>query len=659
MSNRLPVACLLVLGIVSTPLGAQEPDSVPARPDTVFSVEPLVVTATRLAGSGARLGLTVTSRVLRTSDSPYVMEALRTMPGAFVDEAAGPGGPTIVRLRGGEEVFTQILVDGVQINQNGGYFDFQGLALSNLGAMEVARGPQSAVYGSSAVSGVVGFLTPRGESGDPDVRLRAEVGTAAEDGGAWRGEASVRGGSDRFRYSLGAGSAFTRGVFALPHDTRTRDGSVRADWAPAAGWEATLTGRRVEMSSKLPVRDAGATRVPLDPNARNDRDRTVGSLTLRYSPSSAWSHYARASRYAEAFVYEDQADGVAVPPDGGFFVFDANFRFTSDLVRRGLEVGGSYTAERVRAAYGVLTEEESLEDHITGDFGGDPLLLDRSSVAGFGEVALSPVPSVTLGAGLRVERYEGLDAVATPRASVAWAPAGGGVSLRAAVGRAYKAPNLQQQYVDNPFIVANPALKAETSTSWEVGVDLARPERRWNLGLTAFRQTFDDLIRTVALEGDTRQINRNLGSALATGLEWQASVRVAGPWWISVDGAVLSTEVVDAAGLSSSEYPEGESLPFRPSLTGNLTVAYKAEGGFDVAMRARAVGGQTVLSERFSGRRVDLPGYVLLGLTAAYPIGPDMSVYSRLENFLDRTYQTAFDRPGMPAAGVIGVEMRF
>jgi outer membrane cobalamin receptor len=603
--------------------------------------------------------MTLTSSPVRPWDAPYAAELLRTTPGAFIDEAAGPGGPTIVRLRGGEEVFTQVLVDGVQVNQNGGFFDFQGLSLSNLASVDVARGPQSAVYGSSAVSGVVNFLTPRGEVGRPEVRLRAEGGTAAENGGSWRTEATLRGGSERLRYSVGAGGAFSRGVFALPHDTRTRDGALRLDWAAGSGVEVTLTGRRVEASSKQPVRDPGATRVPLDPNARSDRDRDVGSVTVRYAPGTAWSHYVRASRYKEAFVYEDEADGVSAPPGADFFVFDASYRFTSDLVRRNVEAGGSYAGAGLRAAYGAVVEEEALEDRITGDFGGDPVLLNRSSVAGFAEVAWSLITELTVGAGLRVERYEGLGAEATPRASVVWTPGVSGLSLRGAVGRAYKAPNLQQQYIDNPFIVANANLRAETSTSWEGGIDLAPRGRDWSMGLTAFRQGFDDLIRTVALEGDTRQINRNLGRARATGVEWQARARLSGPLWISTEGLVLRTEIIDAVGLSGSEYPEGEALPFRPSAAGHLSLTYEPSAGTEVTLSARGVGAQTVLSERFSGARVEIPGYVLMGLSAGQDVRPGVRVFLRLVNALDREYQTAFDRPGGPATGTVGMAIRF
>ena len=143
------------------------------------------------------------------------------------------------------------------------------------------------------------------------------------------------------------------------------------------------------------------------------------------------------------------------------------------------------------------------------------------------------------------------------------------------------------------------------------------------------------------------------------GMEWHAGTRITGPWRLSTQGAFLRTRIVDAVGLSASEYPEGEALPFRPSATGVVALSYQPESGPDVTVSARGVGAQTVLSERFSGARVELPGYVLLGITAGHEVRPGARVYVRLDNTLDRSYLTAFDRPGAPATGSIGMLLRF
>lgn len=657
------VAAALVLAPPAALAGVQVDTT--AAADTVFAVEPLVVTASRLPRGAGAPGLAVRTMALSTSGSAWAADQISGLAGAFLDAAAGPGGPTIVRLRGGEEVFTQILFDGVPVNQNGGFFDFMGLALSNLDRVDVARGPQSAVHGSSAVSGVVQFHTPRGPVGGPRWSLRAEGGDAVEAGGEWRTSAAVGGGTERFRYSAGLGAAFRRGIYVLPHDTRTRDASLRLDWAPAPRWEAILVGRRVDVASQLPVRDPGATRVPLDPNARSDRDRTVGSLTVRHTPSAAWSVYARAHRYREDFLYVDERDGVTAPPDAGFFVFDADLQFRDDLHRAGVETGASLEVGSLRATAGVSLEREELDETIEGDFASPPLFLERSSVAGFGEAAWRFHPRATVGVGLRVESYEELEAEVSPRASVA-VEASDGVTFRAVMGRAFKAPNLQQQYVDNPFIVANPDLRPERSTSVEAGVDVEPTSAAVRLGLTVFRQTYEDLIRTVGQEGDSRQINRNLGAARAVGVEWNAAARLGGPVWLETEGAWVRTEIQDNTGLAPGEFPRGEALPGRPSVVAGLALAFRgagvtgaAERGTRARLSARRVGAQTVLTERFSGARVRLGGYTLVGLDASTEVAPGARLFVRLENLFDTRYATAFDRPGLPATGSVGIDLRF
>jgi outer membrane cobalamin receptor len=66
-----------------------------------------------------------------------------------------------------------------------------------------------------------------------------------------------------------------------------------------------------------------------------------------------------------------------------------------------------------------------------------------------------------------------------------------------------------------------------------------------------------------------------------------------------------------------------------------------------------------VLSERFSGRRVELPSYVLVGFTAEREVRAGITTYMRVENLLGRDYETAFDRPGIPAMGSLGLAVRF
>ncbi|NIP58418.1 MAG: TonB-dependent receptor, partial [Gemmatimonadetes bacterium] len=73
-----------------------------------------------------------------------------------------------------------------------------------------------------------------------------------------------------------------------------------------------------------------------------------------------------------------------------------------------------------------------------------------------------------------------------------------------------------------------------------------------------------------------------------------------------------------------------------------------------VRLRASRIGSQTVLTERFSGQRVEVDGYTLLDLYGSYRVREGVSLYGRIENLLDAEYLTGFDRPGIPLMGAVG-----
>lgn len=671
---RSPIAILFVLSTAGALVGprsatGQVPDSTVAG-DTLaeapIRLAPVTVTAARVPVRTDRVGFALSviePELLEPGRRLYAVDALRDLPAAFVDEANGPGGPTIVRLRGGEEVFTQIMVDGIKINQNGGFFDFQGLALNNVGRVEVARGPQSALYGSSAVSGVVNILTPRGQAGPTRLTLAAEGATAAGDGGSYRVGGTASGGNERATFSGGLGTAFNRGIYEVPNDTRTYDASLRADVTPSAAFDLTGTVRVAMIESGLPVRDPGVTRVPLDPNARTERDRLVTTVQGRYAHPSGLTHQIRGSAYRELFVYDDQRDDVAGTTEFEGFVFDADFRLEDVLWRATVEYLGTYAVRprgpgtRVSLSYGSQWEREDLHDQTSGEFGDGQQRFARDAVSGFAEVLVEGSTGFGVTAGARIEKYEGLDAELVPRASAAWSLVPGRLTVKAAAGRAFKAPNLQEQFLDNPFIRSNPDLAAETSTSWEVGGEVRSEGGGTRLQITYFQQDFDNLIRSVALEGTNQQINRNLGKSEARGMEWSARFRLDPQVLLGTDGSWASTEVVDNSGLSAEGFPEGEELPFRPDWVWNAFIEVEPTSGLVVEARGSRVGSQTVLTERFSGDRVEIDPYVLVELAGRYRVSPTWQLRARIQNLLDTSYETGFDRPGFPFTASVGVRV--
>jgi vitamin B12 transporter len=650
-------------------LAAQQTDSLPVSPQdtsaTVTRLEPVFVTGTAVPMSAQRLGLalSVVSASQLTARRPlFAADALRNAPGTFIDEAVGPGGPTIVRLRGGEEVFTQILMDGVQINQNGGFFDLQGFPLTNVEKIEIVRGPQSVLYGSTAVSGAVQFITRRGAVGRPRIEAGVEAGLAETNGGSARSTVTARGGSPNLLYSAGVGVTYNRGIHALAHDTWTRDASARIDARLHDKWDLMAATRYIGVESNLPVRDPGATRVPLDPNARDARDRIVSSVELTYRATNRWTHLLRAGVYREDFEFVDEFDDVASTGQYEFSIFDANFALDSRLWRTTADYLGSVqispnSQTDLQIAYGARVEKEDLLDVTSGDFGGGTLDLDRTSTSAFTEVRADLSQRVQLMAGLRLEKSEDLGTELTPRASVLVAIVPSRFSLRGSVGRAYKAPNLQQQYLDNPFIVSNPNLEPETSWSWDVGARMQLGDGQVDLEMAFFRQHFSDLIQLSPVAGDTRLSYTNLSSSRVQGIEGRARYLASTRLLVGIDGAWLDPKITDNAGQAPSAFPTDSVLPFRPGFTGSAFAEWRPTARLSATFVARIVGPQVVLSERFSGERADTDTYALVSAIGRLRAAPWLELSLRTENLLDSTYATAFDQPGISRTWFLGMRV--
>ena len=661
----LGVSALLLIDAQS--LAGQQRDST-ARPDTTFKrptrIDPIVVTASLNPAPLGSAGIqaTVISTANPATTGHQLSDALRLVPGSFIDLAAGPGGPALVRLRGGEEVFTQLLADGVKINDNGGFFDMQGIEIGTVERIEIVPGPQSALYGSSAMSGVVQLLSAAGIPGVPTYRATIEGGRSEMRGKNYRGSARVSGGSGRVGYSLGGEYGYDRGIYAIPHDVRSIGGLARIDAAVTSSSSVTGIVRYFGVDANLPVRDAGVTRVPLDPDAMNTRDRWITSLQATTTQGRT-SHRLRASRFDRTFVYDDKRNDVAPPGAFPFFVFDATFRLKSRLHRTTLDYTGTTrlpdagSVSGLAISYGAVLERESLRDRTSGEFGDGDQKVSQRNGAGFVELQARPFPRLSILAGARAEKFEKVDPEIVPRGSMSFDVIPGQFALRASAGRAYKAPNLQDVFINNPFIESNPSLGAETSVSWEVGADASVLSRMITGSVTYFRQRYDNLIRNVPLEGTTRSINRNLGRSRAQGVEATLGIQPRNGWELGGQGGWTGTEIIDNIGLSSDLYPEGEELPFRPTYTAAAFVRAPVFGKGTITARGVGIGKQVVLTERFSGNRVTLPGYGLLSLIGEAAVTSRVIGYVRLDNVFDRKYLTAFDRPAQRRAVTLGVTL--
>src|SRR5438132_9008516 len=125
-------------------------------------------------------------------------EALRFLPGAVVNTQGQRGGLASLFVRGGDSRYNKFIIDGVSINDPGGTFDFGVVPLTEADRLEFARGAQSTLYGSDAMTSVVQVWTRTGSTPVPEPRFGADGGTFD----TANGYISLAGARGRFDYNL-------------------------------------------------------------------------------------------------------------------------------------------------------------------------------------------------------------------------------------------------------------------------------------------------------------------------------------------------------------------------------------------------------------------------------------------------------------------------
>ena len=200
---RIRLLCCLVFAAATT-LSAQDAVRSTSSPnENITEAERVVVSATRtdipLDQSPASVSV-IDAQDFENKQTERVADALRQVPGLSVVQTGTAGQLTSVFTRGLRSEHTQILLDGVPINQGlQGAFNFADLTIDDIDHVEVVRGPQSTIYGPRALGGVIQLFTRHGD-GTPGVTIESEGGSY----GTFREAIASDGKIDMFDYSLGA-----------------------------------------------------------------------------------------------------------------------------------------------------------------------------------------------------------------------------------------------------------------------------------------------------------------------------------------------------------------------------------------------------------------------------------------------------------------------
>jgi vitamin B12 transporter len=604
------------VALIVLALAGQQQDSV--------LLKPVVVTATRVPVAADMVASAVT--VLRGADLVArgirtVAQALETVPGAHLVETGSFGGQTALFMRGGESDYTKVLLDGVPLNQAGGGIDLAHLTTDNVDRIEIVRGPVSVLYGSDAMTGVIQVFTRTGE-GSTKMGAELRAGTYSSTEGA----IDVGGRTKTIAYSARISRFRSDGLYPYNNQYRNNVVSARIRVAPDPRSDVSVTYHYGDDSYHFPTNGQGA---PVDSNQRAAERGPLLSLSAgRFIGTHFEARIGAAAREARLF-FNDEPDSPG--EDGTFWSKDWIRRATANALltwrAHGVSVTGGVEYENQRQR-GASEFSASF-----GTFPNPPVDVRRTSTGYFTQAVITAGPSaITVGG--RVDDNSQFGTHATYRAGVVYG-LHDGIRLRASAGTGFKEPTIFENFATG-FVLGNPDLAPERSSSWEVGVE------RGALAVTYFNQRFRDLIEydPAPAPGDPNYFN--VGGAIADGIEANATTRIAPRVAVSVSYTYLHTRVEQ----SGSSDPNGSFVPGKPLLrrpTHTLAPRVAATLG------AR---GHAILEARWVGKRDDvgpqrvtLHPYTRVNLAGDYAIGR-VVLSGRLENvFNDQAQEINGFRP--------------
>jgi vitamin B12 transporter len=614
------------------------------------TAETIIVSATRTPQVKSKVGSSVTvidTAALIRAQTIVVTDLLRDVPGVTLSRNGGVGSLTSVRIRGAESDQTILLIDGVKLNDPsgpGGGYDFGNLLTGDVERIEVLRGPQSTLYGSQAMGGVINVIT-RAFEGSSGGSLDIEGGDLA----TYRARAALRGKILGLTYAAGISHFETDGISAAANgaetDSFTNDGAqIRIGYVLS---DAISVEARLLWSDS----DAGIDGFPApnyslaDTKERSTTEALIAyigtTLTLLDGRSRTRFGFSQTSTDRN---YIDPASGVAAT----FVGTGINVRFE---VQSTLGV-----SPRFQVVAGGELEEAKLRIASPSVFDPNPTPLRASSELGalYIQGQASPTSWLTGTIGARWTTNDRFGEALNVRATLAASFNDGNTILRAAIADAFKAPTPFQLFSE----YGNANLSPEEAASFEIGFEQAFFSRRLIAAVTSFKRDTTNQIDYVScyLNPIAICVGRpfgtydNIAKTKADGLELTLEAR-------PINGLTIIAGIssLDARNAVVGSANFDRRLARRASETGFVNVGYNFSIGLDLSATFSSTGD----SFDNASNSVRLPGYDLITLRASQKIGDTWTIYARVENATNEVYQTVKGYGSPSKQAFVGLRANF
>ncbi len=603
---------------------------------------PIIVTASRSPQGVDRSlspvsAVTTQPEIARDRQTRELGDALRDFPSVAVSSVAGQ---TQIRLRGSEANHVLVLVDGIEVSDPfAGEFDIGTLQGEIESRAELILGPQSALYGSDAIGGVLSYFSARGCDGPFDGYV--EGGT-----------------NETFNASARAGICQDWGEFNLSATHVSTDGEPNARGGTRnIGRDSTTVSANLSVfaTDNLTIRAVG--RYILTDGDFNDQDFDPDSPTFGFVIDSPDTRFENEAFYglvgAQLALLDDQ------------WFQDLSFQI-ADISRDSYGPFGrtfGNEGERYKASYVSSFDLRSsgLDHRFTVSVDWEEERYRNTDPFGFAFTGTRTNENVGLVGEYQMEgdrflisaaiRHDINDnfADATTFKLAGSVEVSDTTKLRGAVGTGIKNPGFYELFgfVDGRFI-GNADLRPEKSTGWEAGVDQDLFYGDVEISLVYFESELEDEIFTSfpAPNFVATPANRDTDST-RQGVEFSATARLGRNLSLTTRYTWLDSEENGVTEVRRPENIAAASLDWsnrRDTARASLVVRHNGEAE-DLAFT----------DPSFVPVRVTLDDYTLVNLYGELDVASQVSVFARVENLLDDRYEQVFSfvSPGINATAGI------
>ncbi|MEO0607118.1 MAG: TonB-dependent receptor [Pseudomonadota bacterium] len=590
--------------------------------DETTTLDTIVIEGSRLNQTATEIGSSVsviTADDIETLGFDFAIDAVASAPGVTVNQNGSFGGLASVRIRGAQSGQTLVLVDGIPVNDpssTSGGFNFNSVDTDSIERIEVLKGPQSTLWGTDAIGGVVSIITKRPDEGFG--------GTAFGEYGSfntYRVGASVENKNELGDFRLAASGITSDGISKADED----NGNPEED-----GYESlTLSGKGGLNISETIRLTANAFWVDSDSDFDSFSGGAQGSVAD--GNSSNQTEQIAANVAVNASLFDGKFENVFLL---GYSEIERQ-NFTNELP--------SFNAEGDRHLYryqGTFT----INDRNTLAFGAERE--ETSSGANeantdslFALYEFKPAESLTLTGGVRMDDRDDFGTETTGRVAVAYNPTET-LTLRANWGQGFKAPSIfQSTYICGfcGLTAPNTNLLPETSEAFEIGADWRSGDGKAEAGVTLFDQESENLIDFSFTAGyDNIEFVESQGIELYGAYQLTSMLRLSGNY------AYIDAQ--DGNGVKRVRVPEH---------SGDVTLSFDPDGPLSGAVLVRYNG------EEQNNATTSVDAWTRVDVNAAYAVTEQFEVFGRIENLFDEEYQQILGYGTPDLSGSVGIRLRY